>query len=241
MTAPTDNTPASVIEDAYFEAGIVQEGNSPNSEQLVRGMRRLTDLINVEQTQGLKLWLNVQTSVTLVASQGTYSFGPTGDVVMAKPLRCIQADYVTNVGTAQENRRPLIPMSWDDYMRLSQTSQSGALNSYFVNKKQSSLDIFFWLIPDATAAAGIVQALLQTQVTNFTSVTETMNFPVEWRMYLVYGLADILSVGQPAAIMERNARLAMQYKDALESWDVEDASTQFTPDPRGQYATQKFR
>lgn len=241
MTTPTDNTPAAVIEDAFFEAGILQDGQSPNSEQLVRGMRRLKDLINAEQTQGLKLWLNVLTSVTLVANQGTYVFGPSGDVVMAKPLRCIQADYVLNAGTAQENKRPLVAMSWDDYMRLSQTSQAGALNSYFVNKKQSQLDIFFWLIPDASAATGIVQALLQVQVTNFTNVTETMNFPIEWRMYLVYGLADILSVGQPQAIMDRNRGYAEMYKEALEGFDVEDASTSFAPDQRSQWGTNKFR
>lgn len=241
MTTPANNTLAAVIEDAFFEAGITQEGQSPNSEQIVRAMRRLTDLINVEQTQGLKLWLNVQTATPLVAGQGTYSYSPTGDVVMAKPLRCISADYVLNSGTAQESRRPLVPMSWDDYMRLSQVSQTGALNSYFVNKKQSSLDIFYWLIPDASAATGIVQALLQVQVTNFTSVTETMNFPPEWKMYLVYGLADILSVGQPSAIMERNKMYAMEYKQLLEDFDVEDASTQFAPDQRAQWGTNKFR
>ena len=66
MTAPADNTPASIIGDAYFDAGIVQEGDSPSSEQIVTGMRKLTDIINIWQTQGLKLWLNVDTTVPLL-------------------------------------------------------------------------------------------------------------------------------------------------------------------------------
>lgn len=241
MTAPAANTPAAIIEDAYFDAGIIQQGDSPDSEQIVSGMRRLTDLINLEQTQGLKLWLNVAVSVPLVAGQGTYVFSPTGDVVMPKPLRVIQADYVQYPLTDQV-RRPLTVLSWDDYMRLSQVNQLGAVNSYFANKKDTQLDVFFWLIPDATAASdGECLVLLQEQVTNFINVTETMNFPIEWRMFLRWALADELATGQPQAIMDRCQQRAEMYRQKLEDWDVEDAPTQFTPDQRAQYATGRFR
>ena len=240
MTAPSDNTPLRIISDAYFEAGKFREGQTANSEQLVSGMRRLTDLINLEQTQGLKLWLNVDTSITLTSGTGTYDLGPTADggtVNMTKPLRAIEAYYLDSTG----NRRPLTPLSWDDYVRLSQVNQTGAINSYFVNKKQLVLSVFFWLIPDATAATGTAHLLLQTQVTNFISVTETMNFPIEWRMFLVWGLADILAVGQPQAIMDRCQQRAQMYRQMLEDWDVEDAPTQFTPDQRAQSNTGRFR
>jgi hypothetical protein len=237
MTAPNDNTPVAIIGDAYFDAGLLQQGQSPDGEQLVSGMRRLTDLINVEQTQGVKLWLNVDTTVPLVASQGTYTFSPTGNVVMPKPPRAIYAYYMDSSSI----RRPLIPMSWNEYIRLSQVTQTGAINSYFVDKKQSELSVFFWLIPDATAATGTAHLLLQTQVTNFTNVTETMNFPLEWRMFLRWGLADELSTGQPQAIMDRCQQRAESYREKLEGWDVEDTPTRFTPDPRGQYASSRFR
>ncbi len=237
MTAPNDNTPAAIIGDAYFDAGLLQEGQSPNGEQIVSGMRRLTDLINVEQTQGIKLWLNVDTLVPLVAGQGTYTFSPSGTVVMPKPPRAVDAYYADSTGI----RRPLIPLSWNEYIRLSQINQIGAINSYFVDKQQLALSVFFWLIPDATAATGTGHLLLQTQVTNFTNVTETMNFPLEWRMFLRWGLADEISTGQPQAIMDRCQQRALYYKDLLEGWDVEDAPTRFTPDSRSQYATQKFR
>ncbi len=229
MTAPNNNTPLAIISDAYRDAGLTQPGDTPSSEQTVEGMRALADLINFEQTKGLKLWLNDTQDVTLVADQGTYTFSPTGDIVMPKPLRVIQADYV-QLPTSNEVRRPLTPLSWDDYMRLSQRNQSGALNSYFVNKQDTYLSVFFWLIPDASAAAdGFVQLLLQKQVTNFTSVTETMNFPIEWRMFLRWALADQLATGQPESIMSRCQQRAEMYREALEDWDVEDAPTQFTP------------
>ena len=237
MTAPTDNTPAAIIADAYVEAKLLQEGQSPSSEKIVKGMRKLTDVINFEQTQGLKLWLDIDTSVPLVASQGTYTLSPTGDVVMPRPPRAIQAYYLDSTGI----RRPLVPLSWDDYIRLSQVNQTGAINSFFVNKKATELSVFFWLIPDATAATGTAHLLLQTQVTNFTGVTETMNFPVEWRMFLVWALADELAGGQPQAIMDRCSQRAERYREALQAWDVEDSPTRITPDQRMGQHTGKFR
>ena len=237
MTAPSDNTPISIIQDAYFDAGYLAEGDTVSGEQIVSGMRRMTDMINLWQTQGLKLWLNVDTSIPLVSGQGTYSFMPGGDIDMAKPLRGIQAYYRDPNGI----RRPLVVLAWDDYLRLSQINQVGQINSYFVNKMQTQLSIFFWLIPDAIAATGTAHVLLQTQVTNFISVTETMNFPIEWRIALRWGLADEMSTGQPQAIMDRCQQRAQIYRAALEDWDVEDAPTRFAPDQRGGMSTGSFR
>lgn len=237
MTTPSLNTPSAIIADAYKDAGIIQQGDSPNGEQIVDATTRLIDILNFEQTQGLKLWVNVDTTVPLVASQGTYTFSPSGDVVMTKPLRVIEAYYKDSEGI----RRPLVVLSWDDYIRLSQVNQTGQINSYFVNKKQTELSVFFWLIPDATAATGTAHLLLQTQITNFTSLTETMNFPIEWRMFLRWALADELATGQPQAIMDRCQQRCERYREALEGWDVEDAPTSFTVDQRGQYATSSFR
>ena len=237
MTAPNPNTPIAIISDAYFDAGLTQEGQSPNSEQIVTGMRKLTDIINLWQTQGLKLWLNVDTTVPLVAGTGTYTFSPTGTVIMPKPPRAIDAYYMDSNGI----RRPLIPLSWNDYIRLSQVNTTGQINSYFVNKKQEELSVFFWLIPDATAATGTAHLLLQTQVTNFISVIETMNFPIEWRIALRWGLADELATGQPQSIMDRCQQRAISYRTMLEDWDVEDAPTRFSPDSRGQYSMGKYR
>lgn len=237
MTAPNDNTPQSIIADAYFDAGLIQQGQVPNSEQFVSGMRKLMDIINLWQTQGLKLWLLEDVTIPLVAGQGTYVLSPTGDVVMPKPMRIIDAYY----RSAEGIRRPLNPMSWNDYVRLSQITQVGQINSYFVNKQQTTLPVFFWLVPDATAATGTAHVIVQKQVVNFISLNETMNFPQEWRIALRWGLADELATGQPQAILDRCQARAQAYRTMLEDWDVEDTSTRFAPDPQGGHATRSFR
>ena len=237
MTTPADNTPIALIQDAYFEAGIIQEGESPNSEQIVLGMRRLNRMINYWQTKGLKLWLNVDTSITLVTGTGTYTLGAAGTVVMTKPLRVIEAYYLNSTGI----RTPLIPLSWDDYIKLSQVNVTGTINSYFVDKEATLLSVFFWYPPDATAATGTAHLLLQTQVANPINITEEMNFPIEWGLALMWGLADQTTTGQPQAIIDKCAQRAEMYRTALENWDVEDAPTMFAPDMRTFTNMGKFR
>lgn len=243
MTTPSDNTPYGVIKDAYQDAGLIPDEQDPTPEQFAKGMRRLRDLINLWQTEGLKLWMNVDTAVTLTAGVATYTFKPGGSVDMTKPLRVLEAYFLYS---ATNVRRSLTAMSWRDYLQLgvagTLAANRGTISQYFVDKQATQLSVTFWLCPDATEAAnGAVHLLLQAQITNPSSLTETMNFPEEWRMALRWGLADDLATGQPQTIMDRCASKAQIYRMALENWDVEDADTRFTLDTSRMQNQSEFR
>ena len=239
MTSPANfSTPYRIVTNAYQDAGLVRAGTNLNSDQLANGMMRLTDLINMWQTTGLKLWTQVDQSITLVAGQQTYTFGPSGTINMAKPLRALQGYYLDSTG---DNRRPIYPLAWNDWLNLSIITSQGQINSYFVDKQLSLLSVKFWLIPDAEAATGTAHLLLQQQVTNFTGLTDTIDFPVEWLMALRWGLADDLSTGQPDSIQQKCKGNATMYRSALDDWDVEDAPTSFQPDMRLGQGYGKFR
>jgi hypothetical protein len=240
MTFPTlFGTPERVIVLAYEDAGITQEGDSPNSEQIARGMTRLNDIINLFCTQGLKLWSLIDQEVTLVDGQQEYTFMPGGSVSMAKPMRILQG-YVL-VANSQGTKRPIYPLSWDDWMKLSNVEQEGAISQFFVDKLYDRLTVKFWLIPDANEALNTAHLLIQQQITNFSALTEDLMFPPEWFLALRWALADDLATGQPEAIVQRCAARAGAFRVALENWDVEDPPTQFTPDPRIGYFSGQFR
>jgi len=243
MTTPAINTAYGVIYDAYRDAQLLQLGDDLGGELIAEGLRRLRDLINYLQTQGLKLWLLSDTAVPLTAGQATYTFKPAGDVDLVKPLRVIQGYYLYS---ATNVRRPIYVLAWDDYLRLGQAgtlpANRGAISQYFVNKLATELQVTFWLCPDTTEAAnGDAHVLLQTQVTNPTNLTETVQFPEEWRLALRWGLANDVCVGQPQAIMDKCERNALTYQQALEGWDVEDAPTRFEPDSRNFHYAGNFR
>lgn len=245
MTTPAINTPNGVICDAYRDAGLTAQGSTPSGEQYVEGMRRLRDVCTFLQTgsPGLKLWLNVDTAVPLTAGTATYTFSPTGSVVMSKPFKVLEGYYLF---TATEIRRPLGVMAWRDYLTLGQAgtiaANRGTINSYFVDKQAAALSVTFWLCPDTTEAAnGVAHVLLQAQATVPIMLTDTINFPEEWRMALRWGLAADICTGQPETVIQRCEQKAEYYKNALESWDVEDASTSFAPDSQGHETGGDFR
>lgn len=239
MTTPTTfGTPDRIIRMAMTDAGLLQEGDDPTSEQFANYLNRLNDLINFWQTQGLKIWLQYDLAVPLVAGQGVYVIGSGGDVNMTRPTRVLDNGYYLDTNSI---KRPLIMISRDEYTRLSQVVNQGALSSYFVQKNQLDLTVSFWLVPDSAAAQGTAHLLIQQQVQNMVSLTDTLNFPQEWFIALRWGLADEICTGQPAVIMQRCSEKAEFYRNALEAWDVEDASTLFQPDQRTAYVTGAFR
>lgn len=237
----TFNTPLRVITEAYRNAGKLDQDSDPSPTQLANGMNRLNDLLNIEQTQGLKLWLDSDITIAspiLAAGLSLYTLGPTGNVVMTKPTRIIQGYYIDS----SSNRRPIDPpLSRDEYTRLSTTTVQGAISSYFVDKQLATLNVYLWNTPDAQAATGQVHFVVQTQVTNMVGLNDIVSFPVEWFMYLHWALGAQFATGQPQAIIDRCDKMSQMYREKLEAWDVEDAATRFVPDYRTNLQSGRFR
>lgn len=243
MTTPVINTPNGVISDALVDCGLLMEGQEPSPEQFASGLRRLRDLMALYMTQGLKLWLKVDTEVPLVAGQARYSIGPGGDVnLVGRPLSVEQGYYLF---TATNVRRQLSKLAWEDYLNLGQagtlTSNRGPISQFQVDKQAALMYVTFWLTPDTTEAAnGSVHLLLKTYVNQPIQLDETINFPDEWRVALRWGLADDWSTGQPDAVVQRCAQRAKDTRMALEDFDVEDAEVKFEADATG-YGCSSFR
>lgn len=228
---------AYLIQKAYEDAGMMTIGGTPTTAQYARGLDRLNDIINLWATQGLKLWLQEDLTLPLVAGKVTYSLGPGGDLSMAKPLSIFQAYYLTT----NQSRQPLVILSRDEWTRLSQTNVLGAINSFFPDKQLTYLYVSFYNTPDATAATGSAHLITRVAANNFVLTTDTIGLPVEWYIALRWALADELATAQPKEVQDRCAQRAGAYRTALEDFDVEDAPTYFQPDMRTQYTSGRFR
>jgi len=228
MPAPASlHTPLRMIKQALKDCGRLQTGDEPTGEVIADALGRIGDLINFWQTQGLKLHLNRLQSITPVAGTALYTLGPGGSLMTVKPTRVLEGWRVTTAGA----RMPLNALSWNQYYRLGNITTAGQTNSYFVDKQSTDLLVRFWPVPDATTALDTFELLVQAQATAPTELDETISFPIEWYLALRWALADELSSGQPAVIMDRCAGKAVSYRQALEDWDVEDAPTSFQRDP----------
>ena len=229
MTTPSDNTPTAIIEDAMLEAGLLQEGATPSSEQYARNMRRLRDIINFYQTQGVKLFLLSDQSVTLTEGDDTYTIMSGGDVNIDRPMQVIQAYWLSSTNI----RRDLSLISWNEYLRLGQIGEEGSINSIFVNKQYNQFIIKTWPEPTSTDATGTLHLLIRKQAANPLNLTTTIEFPPEWRIFLHWELARQLSHGQPEGVRAWCAAQAETYRQALEGFDVEDVGVSFQVDMQG--------
>jgi hypothetical protein len=250
MTSPALNTPYAVICDAYANAGYIEQGQDVDSEQLAFGMRRLNNLVNLRQAEGLRLWLQSDIYVgaesgalaPLVQGTNLYTLGSAGNVVMTRPTRIIEGYY----RDSNFIDRPLLQISrneWDilSLKKAGVTAQQGTINQFFVDKQVSTMNLYLWLAPDAIAVQGSVHIIVQQQQPNVVGLTDTMQFGPEWFLYLGWALGHELSQGQPIAVQTKCAAHAEQYKEIIDGWDVEDASTLFQPDSRQQYVGNRFR
>ena len=220
------------------DAGKLQDGQIPNGEQFADYSMRLNDVINTLQTQGLRLWTQTDQSVTLVSGTRDYTMKSGGSVNITRPTRVLQGYYLDS----SSNRRPIYPISWDEWLRLSTTTTEGAISQYFVQKQVAQLTVSFWLTPDDEAATGTAHLLIQQQITNFTGLYDTIDFPPEWMLTLRWNLAADICAGQPQTVIDRCEQKAAFYRNLMDNWDVEDAATRFTPDAQATsgYAARSF-
>lgn len=239
MATSVSNNAYGIIVDAMVDAGLLQDGDRPNSDQLAVNMRRLNDTINLWQTQGLKLFLQEEVNVPLVVGQTQYVLGPSGPAVtMSRPPRILQG-FIIGAGAV---RRPLVNISRDEWERLSQiTGNNGQINSFMVDKQATQTNLNLWPAPDTVEATNTATFLMQIQAPNPIFLSDSVGFPQEWRIALRWGLADDICTGQPMPIMQRCAERAKAYRDALEDWDVEDTPTFFNVDSRFYQNAGRFR
>lgn len=236
MTIPvTENTGYSIICEANWDACLIPEGEDPNSEIIAKHLRRLNQLVNETTTaeDGPRLWLLADTSVTLTAGLNLYTFGPTGTVVMPSP-KYIYDQYYQYAASSGSTKRPVFRISRQEWDMLSTNVQQGPITQIFVDPQQSlpspTMNVNTWLTPDANEALGTLHLVFRKLVTGFVSITDTMNFPLEWALYLHWTLASEICQGQPTAVIARCDGKAAYYRQKLIDWDQEH-ETSILPQP----------
>jgi len=229
MTVAVYNSVDRIIRMAMFDAGLIEEGADPTSDQLGNYLQRLMDLIQVWQLEGCKLHLIQDILLPLVLNQYIYTVGVGGSINMPKPLRLEDA-YFTDSKGGVRNIDVITRNEWD---RLPPPQNNGTVTQIFEDRQISPLRFYLWNKPGAQDVAGSFHLVLRTIAgagTFNTTDAITNNFPIEWAMALRWGLAMDICTGQPDSIVARCEKMATYYKTLLENYDVEQGGITFQPD-----------
>jgi hypothetical protein len=117
---------------------------------------------------------------------------------------------------------------WDT---LSTTTTLGTITSWYGEKHQLTYNFYTWLTPDSTQT-GTIHAILRQQMAGLVTLVDQVNLPIEWYLTVMWVLASQICTRQPQKVIDRCEKMASQFMEDLEDWDVEDADTRFTPDTR---------
>jgi hypothetical protein len=178
----------------------------------------------------------------IIAGYFTYPTGASGTgIIQTDSGISIEADSGELLQTSQSTtssagsvqvRFPLYQLSRDEFNNLGVLNASGITNSFFVDKQQFFMNVWLWLSPDLFTSEATVTFTTQTQINQAISITDQMNFPIEWFQWIHWALACEIDSAQPLAIQAKNEKMEDKYGTALDNFDVEDASTYIQPDPR---------
>ncbi len=219
-----------LIRSAFEDIGVAIEGEDLQPEDIKVAQIALNSMIKAWQSYGLNLWVRREQSITLVAAQGTYTLGATGDVVMNRPLRIIECDRVT---IADNTSTTVNPLSLSEYENLPNKTQAGVPVNYFYDPTLSNGTLKLWLVPGTTEAATYtIDIIYQSPIEDMDASIDNFEFPQEWLEALTLGLAYRLS-GKYALSYRERTLLRKDAAEALElaqSFDIETASLFFQPD-----------
>lgn len=227
-----------IILSALRKLGVVEPADTSStidSNIVTNCAQALNLMIKQWMTEGIKLWTVTEQTLTLVASQTSYTVGPSGpDLVADKPLRLIQA-ILRNTSVSPYIDIPLQILSKQEYNTLGSKFSTGTANSIYLNPGLTSSEVKVFLTPDtATATNYSVIMTVQRPLYDISASGDTPDFPNEWMNALVWGLADQLAIeyGLPVNHRQEIALRAEKYRNLLMDWDVENESVFFQPDMR---------
>ncbi len=123
-------TALSIITDAMIEIGAYAPGETLSSAHQALGLLRFQNQLDAWQADALTLNLQDRQVFTLTSGTSSFTIGPTGNLVTARPVDVEGVNYI-NPGSTPTTEVPMGPMDADQFMALTQKSLPSSLPQLF--------------------------------------------------------------------------------------------------------------
>ena len=221
-----------LIKGALRKIGVVAQGEVPTADQYTEAAFALNLLVKAWQVDGMPLWALRTTAIPLTTNVNSYEIGTGKTVNTDKPLKVIQAwnrNVVSNVDV------PMRILTKQEYSILGNKTTSGnPIQIYYEPLRDHGVLHLFPTPSSVDATAQQIYITYQRPYEDFNISTDTPDFPQEWYMAVLYGLAVILASEYGVPIDQRQVlgREAADMKMAALSFGTEEGSIYFTRDFR---------
>jgi hypothetical protein len=179
-----------IITGALRKIGQYTVGETLQAEDATTGMEQLNALLDMLSNEHLAIYDNVETILTFVAGQSTYTIGPGGDFNVDRPLR-ISGAYTRLQPTGTTVDYPCVEVDFTRYAAIGLKSQPGPWPKMMYYDGAYPLgQLFFWPVPSQSAEFHLWVDML---FAGFADLTDSVSMPPGYVLMLQTNLAVMLA------------------------------------------------
>ena len=217
----TTTTARAIISAATQALGVTQPGETVDTDNETAALALFNQWIDAAQLSDLLSLVNERTVYSLVANQGTYTFGPGGDfdtgATVVRPSSVEGMGLVLNTAAPYPVETPLAPMTNDQYQGLSIKTYVNPLPvSFYFNPTMPLATVILW--PTPTTAVNDLAIYTQLVTAQFATVTTSVTLPPGYaRMFranLALELAPLYGATPSAFLVQQAAESLAAVKAA---------------------------
>lgn len=206
-------TAQDVIVGALRKIGEYQPGDPLSAEDANDGLDSLNGLLDMLSTQHFAVYNNIETVKTLTPGQVSYTLGTGGDINIERPLRITQCYSRITTGSSPVDF-PCDIWPIEQYSQIGLKQQPGPWpKAIYYNTDYPLSTIYMWPVPNQVAEFHIWSDV----VLNNLNLTDTLNLPRGYFLFLQFALAEILAPEYGRAVPPDVARLVKEFKRNLKS------------------------
>jgi len=189
--------------------GVYSIGEEPSAEEARDALTALSALTDSLANSGLLIYAKTLDTIALTSGTATYTVGPSGATVTARPVDVLDASYISYQGVDY----PLSVWTLDDYNSIAVKTVGGTPVGMYPQMDMPNITLSLWPVP---SAAMTLKLWSNKALTTFPGLTTTVSLPLGYEQMLTFLLAESLAaeyqVPVPQAVMMEVARVRRNIK-----------------------------
>ncbi len=217
-------TATDIITEALEILGVLEEGETPGTDQNTSSLRSLNNIIKTWSAD-TQIFAQDEYTLDLTASTGQYSLGTAN--VGHVPNKILNAVLI-NSSTSEEI--PITEITQGEYYALTDKTSESRPTQWYQKRTPAAvnMDLYLWPLPSDTTYD--LKMWIQYPLRDVDAVTDDVWFTQEWFLPLSFELAYVLSYKYGVPLQERLyiKRSADDYYAFASSYDT-DGSVYLQP------------
>lgn len=208
------DTALTLITDALLDLGVLADEESPTASQAAGGLRKLNNLIDAWNIEGLMVYGTTQSILPLTAGVGQYTLGSGGTMNIPRP-NTIVAAYVEDTTLPLEQRYdfPLYMYTVEEYADVGVNAITSPLPlGIFIDDSFPLSNVYLWPVPSTTNYNLI---LWSNGILNNLSLYGVVGFANGYKRALTANLCEELAPSYGVQVPQSVAKIAAQSKADL--------------------------